>query len=94
MFGLYTLVKLLNDPENVVSVTAHLGILTAGGKELGFPGLPQQTQREKLRCKFPVVQTLRNYPIYFICYENKIRKMKFIELSIPQLLLGQGGVYE
>lgn len=33
-------------------------------------------------------------PIYFRCHENKIKNMKFIELSIPQLPLAQGGVNE
>lgn len=65
MFCLYVLVKLLNDPESVVSNTAHLGILKTDEKESNCPGRPSQTQREKLRSKFPVVPTHRKMSYLF-----------------------------
>lgn len=89
----YILVKLLNDPESVVSVTAHLGILKTGEKESSCPGLPPQKQRKRAKKQFP------SYPnsqenVLFRCHKNKIRNMKFVELSIPQSLPGQGGINE
>lgn len=58
MFCHYLLVKLLNDPESVVSIAAHLEILKTGKKtkkqkESSCPGFPPQTQRGKAKKQIP-----------------------------------------
>lgn len=94
MFHHYILVTFLNDPDSAVSSTTHLGILKTGEKSQVCPGLSPQTQREKLRRNSQGSKCTGKCPIYFRYYENKIRNMKFTELSVLQPILGSGGVNE
>lgn len=53
MFCHYVLLKLLNDPESAVSITAHLGILKASEKGVELPWASSTNAKERAKKQIP-----------------------------------------